>query len=152
MRQSQSRTVDPDLEPNGRTQRSPVIDNPIRMETSTTTTNFPPTLTIPKTCFRIAGLNDMHRRSRACTMMTAATAALPRAERDALLRAITAFDGFNWGNDPYGEQDFGAVALADERYFFKVDYYDKSLTFYSPDLCDATVTRRVMTVMRADEY
>ncbi len=100
----------------------------------------------------IAALNDTHRRDLAGVVLTASVAALPPDDRDALLRAVAAFDGFDAGNDPYGEHDFGAVALAGNRYFFKLDYYDESLTIHSLDPCDAAVTRRIMTVMRADEY
>jgi hypothetical protein len=35
---------------------------------------------------------------------------------------------------------------------FKIDYYDKSLTYHSPNAADPAVTERVITIMRADEY
>jgi hypothetical protein len=35
---------------------------------------------------------------------------------------------------------------------FKIDYYDLDLTFHSPDVADASVTARELTVMLADEY
>ena len=41
---------------------------------------------------------------------------------------------------------------AGERYFFKIDYYDKNTEFGSPDPADPAVTTRVLTIMRADEY
>ncbi|MHC2283307.1 hypothetical protein ACVME8_009950 [Bradyrhizobium diazoefficiens] len=31
-------------------------------------------------------------------------------------------------------------------------YYDKSLSFHSPNPANAAVTERVITIMRADEY
>jgi hypothetical protein len=36
--------------------------------------------------------------------------------------------------------------------FFKIDYYDRTLTAHSPDPADPAVTRRVITVMLASEY
>jgi hypothetical protein len=39
-----------------------------------------------------------------------------------------------------------------ERLFFKIDYYDSTLTMGSSDPADPAVTCRVMTVMLASEY
>ncbi len=116
------------------------------------TSETTPTLTAHDRAAKIAALNDAHRRSHFYTVMTATVAALPRAERDALLRGIAAFEKFDGGNDPYGEHDFGALTLAGERFFFKIDYYDVAHQGHSPDPSDEAVTRRIMTVMRADEY
>ena len=56
------------------------------------------------------------------------------------------------GNDPYRERDFGAITVEGEKYFFKIDYYDPQLRYHSPDPADPRKTRRVLTIMRADEY
>jgi hypothetical protein len=49
----------------------------------------------------------------------------------------------------YGEHDFGALEIEGERLFFKIDYYDQSLSAHSPDPADETLTKRVLTIMLA---
>lgn len=53
---------------------------------------------------------------------------------------------------PPGEHDFGAVEIEGETFFWKIDYYDETMSYLSPDPADPTITNRVMTIMRADEY
>ena len=59
---------------------------------------------------------------------------------------------FDPNNDPYGEHDFGVVEVKGRRIFFKIDYYDQDPCFASPDLANQNITRRVMTIMLAEEY
>lgn len=103
---------------------------------------------------RIRTLNDAFRQSfvGGTVMFTAGVAAMSAPERCALLRAIRAFSAFDTGNDPYGEHDFGAVDQDRQRYFWKIDCYDATMAFGSPDPMDPEVTRRVLTVMLAEEY
>ena len=66
--------------------------------------------------------------------------------------AIRNFQDFNADNDPYGEHDFGSFRLGDQTVFWKIDYYDLSLNFGSKDPADAAQTKRVLTIMLAEEY
>jgi hypothetical protein len=68
------------------------------------------------------------------------------------LRAIQEFDDFSKDNDPYAEHDFGAVTLAGETVFWKIDYYDCTMVAGSPDPADPDKTLRVMTIMLGSEY
>ena len=101
---------------------------------------------------RIAALNDAQRRALIGVMCTASVDALPPAERAELLLRLREFDDWEPGNDPYGEHDFGTLVVNGNRYFFKIDYHDNELTGHSPDPTDPAVTRRVIMLMRADEY
>ena len=101
-----------------------------------------------------AALNEAFRRTLTGgqVMLTAGVAALDPPDRLAVLDLVRGFDAFTSGCDPYGERDFGAVEHAGVRYFFKIDAYDRSYAYASPDPADPAVTCRVMTLMRADEY
>ena len=55
-------------------------------------------------------------------------------------------------DDSCDERDFGAFEFQGERLFFKIDYYDLAMEFGSEDPADASVTRRVMTVMLSSDY
>ncbi len=68
------------------------------------------------------------------------------------LQAVQDYSTFTEENDPYGEHDFGAFDLDGVRLYWKIDYYDLDLKCGSPDPADETVTRRVLTVLLADEY
>ncbi|HUB63143.1 MAG TPA: DUF3768 domain-containing protein [Methylocella sp.] len=48
--------------------------------------------------------------------------------------------------------DFGSFELAGQRFFWKIDCYDKSLEFGSVDPADPENTTRVLTIMLAEEY
>ncbi|MBB3952804.1 DUF3768 domain-containing protein [Aureimonas jatrophae] len=102
----------------------------------------------------MAALNDALRRTftGGQVVLTRGVADLAPLDRLAVLDAVRGFDAFTSGCDPYGEHDFGAVEHGGERYFWRIDAYDRSYTYASPDPADPAVTARVLTVMRADEY
>jgi len=105
---------------------------------------------------KIALLNDKARKGllpgSTKVLLTRMVAALPDEEISSLRRNVAAFDAFTEDNDPYGEHDFGAIELEGERYFWKIDYYDRSLRFGAEDPSDASETMRVLTLMHASEY
>ncbi len=103
---------------------------------------------------RIRHLNDLLRTTGqgGQVMITAGVQALLPQQLAALLDAIRRFDRFDTDNDPHCEHDMAAVTLPTGRYFWKIDYYDGELRFGSPDPADPAVTRRVLTIMRSDEY
>ena len=68
------------------------------------------------------------------------------------LAAVRTFGTFTKDNDPHGEHDFGAFAVDDEKCFWKIDYYDKSLERGSEDSADPKLTVRVLTIMLAEEW
>lgn len=102
----------------------------------------------------VCDLNDAFRRTffGGRVVITPGIRELPEGDRIQLLEAVQGYDGFDAGNDPYREHNFGAIDLGNERYFWRIDAYDRRLEFASPDPADPRVTTRVLTIMRADEY
>ena len=105
---------------------------------------------------KIAHLNDKARKGllpgSTKMLLTRMVAALPDPTLLYLRRAVAEFDAFTEDNDPYGERDFGSIELEGERYFWKIDYYDRSLRFGAEDPSDTAETVRVLTLMHASEY
>ena len=103
---------------------------------------------------KIADLNDAFRRSLmgGRVVVTSGVAALGQRAQVEALQAVQAFNTFTPDNDPYGEHDFGSLSVRGHEFFWKIDYYDPSLTRHSDDAADPSVTVRVLTVMLTEEY
>jgi hypothetical protein len=103
---------------------------------------------------RIRALNDRLRQNFAegLAVMTPGIAALGAEAVARIVKTIAVFDDFCHANDPHQEHDFGAFDADGYRVFFKIEYYDETLTYHSPDPADPSVTKRVITIMLADEY
>jgi hypothetical protein len=86
------------------------------------------------------------------TIITAGIAALGPEAVERLVKTIAVFDDFCHANDPHEEHDWGSFRLDEVDVIFKIDYYDKTLSFHSPNPADSSVTERVITILRADEY
>lgn len=104
----------------------------------------------------IARANDAARKSMRNSLdlhvaLTKSVADLEADDRLAVIRAVQNFDAFTPANDPHGEHDYATfeVQMVDgskHSFFFKFDYYDKSMREGSPDPADENVTMRVLTI------
>lgn len=105
---------------------------------------------------KIAHLNDKARKGllpgSTKVHVTRTVAALPEDAIERLCGAVAEFDAFTEDNDPHGEHDFGALEFEGERYFWKIDYYDRSLRFGAEDPSNTSETVRVLTLMHVSEY
>lgn len=110
-------------------------------------------MTTPQT-ETIRRLNDLLRTTflTGRVLLTQGVMALDQAERDAILAKVRAFDAFTPDNNPHGEHDFGAFDHGGARIFWKIDYYAPDMQRHSADPADGVKTRRVLTVMLAEEY
>ena len=103
---------------------------------------------------RIRNLNDALRKnfSQGHAIMTMGIAALGAEEVARIVKTVEVYDDFCHANDPYEEHDFGSFVADGRTIFFKIDYFDPTLTAHSPDPSDPAVTKRVITIMLAEEY
>lgn len=103
----------------------------------------------------IRRLNDIMRNNLPVlgqVLLTPGIAGLPPVQKLAILDAVRTYDAFTKNSDPHGEHDFGSFESDGEHVFWKIDYYDLSLEGGSPNPADPAVTRRVLTIMLANEY
>jgi hypothetical protein len=104
---------------------------------------------------KIAELNDQFRKHGVGNGRLVVTRSVHELgsdfERAALLQ-VRAFDAFTPDNDPHGEHDFGSFELEGRTVYWKLDYYDLTLTHGSEDPSDPLQTYRVLTIMLAEDY
>jgi hypothetical protein len=104
---------------------------------------------------RLIELNDLCRTAPGIGgqwFITEGIAALPPEDQSAIREKVERYDDFTEDNDPYGEHDFGAFTHKGMKIFWKIDYYHPTLDIGSEDPSDPAMTRRVLTVMLAEEY
>lgn len=102
----------------------------------------------------IRDLNDAFRQSfvGGQVMITFGVDTLPIPDRLEVLDKVKAFDAFTEDNDPHGEHDFGSFKHKGQTFFWKIDCYDTLMLHHSPDATDPNQTKRVLTIMMAEEY
>jgi hypothetical protein len=108
---------------------------------------------------RIAPLNDAFRKEDPSVpgqrFVTAGVVHLLKQldiPTEVLIQRVAQFDDFNNDNDPHGNHDFGAFEFHGEQAFWKVDAYDVDYNLGSDDPTDLSKTRRVLTIMLAEEW
>ena len=111
---------------------------------------------------KCAQLNDKLRKElpdckSGKLILTPGLTTLPVQDMYRAIFAVRDFDSFVEGDDPYGERDFGAVDVnlfnnKALRVWFKIDYYDNSYEYHSPDVLDESLTNRVLTIYLPEEH
>jgi len=108
---------------------------------------------------RIAEINDAFRRSfqGGHVVVTQGVQRLDKQEKYELFKKVQEYSRFHPDNDPHGEHDFGVIFLGSiyseqTKLFWKIDYYDLSMNRASEDPANTDITKRVLTIMLADEY
>lgn len=97
----------------------------------------------------IATLNDKARRSMQGCVVSRGVSEM-YMHMNEIFVAVRDYADFNEDNDPYGEHDFGSFELSGTKFFWKIDYYQQDTdTWCDPLDRDC---RRVLTIMKADEY
>jgi Protein of unknown function (DUF3768) len=104
---------------------------------------------------RIRALNDKFRREGGGDRSVVMTAGIVALGQDFIAEALVAirdFDAFTDDNDPWGEHDYGKVTVRGQPVFWKIDYFDLTLTRQSNNPGNEGETHRVLTVMLPSEY
>lgn len=70
---------------------------------------------------------------------------------DEIVGIVSDFNEFTEDDDPHGEHDFGSFTYLGESCFWKIDAYDVDYSVGSEDPTDLSKTRRVLTIVLAEE-
>ena len=102
----------------------------------------------------IRRLNDELRCSQTGgqVMLTAGLVAVFEKNLAAVVQRVVAFNDFTEDNDPYGEHDFGSFEFDGQTINWKIDYYALDMQHGSEDPANAAITKRVLTILLAEEY
>ena len=104
---------------------------------------------------KIRELNDLTRTAMGVVgrvYQTPGITALDPRLQSKIRERVETFDQFTPDNDPYGEHDCALLQVDGVRVIWKIDYYDVNYELHSDDPADPTITRRVLTIMLAEEY
>jgi hypothetical protein len=86
------------------------------------------------------------------TALTAGINAMDFSDQGDILEKVRDFNNFSEENDPWGERDFGSFTQNGELIYWKIDYYGLDMQTGSENPADPSVTKRVLTIMLAEEY
>jgi len=104
---------------------------------------------------RTRELNDRFR-TQGLGIGSVVTTAGVRAEGadfvQAAFQAVRTTATFSADNDPWGEHDFGQVEVEGKKIFWKIDYYNPTLTAGSENPANEGETHRVLTIFFPSEY
>lgn len=104
---------------------------------------------------KIRELNDQFRQtlSGGLVILTEGISCLCSTLKFEILCEVKSYNKFDKNNDPYSEHDFGSFKhpIAG-KIFWKIDYYDMDMQYHSEDPSDQKKTKRVLTIMLAEEY
>lgn len=103
---------------------------------------------------RIRDLNDRFRTTfiGGEVFITAGVRACGQTFQSRAVELVQTFEAFTPENDPYGEHDFGSFQIEGRKVFWKIDYYNADLTAGSENPTDSGDTRRVLTILLAEEW
>ena len=103
----------------------------------------------------IKTLNDNFRKTftGGQVLLTAGIDSMDAEDVANIMLFVQNFNVITPDNDHYGEHDFGSFIYHGNKIFWKIDYYYRFNThFASENPADATITKRVLTIMFADEW
>ena len=103
---------------------------------------------------RVRHLNDTLRRTGlgGTVLVTRGLQGLGDEMVARVVQAVRGFDAFTADNDPHGEHDCATMQVEGTDIIWKIDYYDLAGEYHSPDPANPEVTRRVLTILLAEEY
>ena len=97
-------------------------------------------------------INNQWQKTHNMIVMSKGISEYDPMEQNAIFEKVAEYNDFSEDNNPFKERHFGDFEFNFVKMYWQIDYYDLNGEYHSEDKSNPDITKRVLTIMKADEY